>query len=239
VSGDGDFGDEDGDSVLVAEFVLGLLEPAEHARVAALIAANPILQRELRFWEMRLQPLDDEFAEAAPPPGLLATIETRLFGTEPSQGSLARLWNNLVLWRALTAAAIIVAAVGLGVGLLRPVPTSSELANELVASLDAQGSDVKLIAIYDGASATVRLIGLSGGPVPGKDYELWYIHGQSPPVSMGVIPVDARTSIAIGPQAQAAIDPGTVLAVTVEPKGGSPTGAPTGPIVAKGAAIRL
>ena len=63
----------------------------------------------------------------------------------------------------------------------------------------------------------------------------WY--GQT--VSMGVIPVDARSSVTISPEVQAGWDEGSVLAVTLEPQGGAPEGIPTGPIVAKGAVTRI
>jgi anti-sigma-K factor RskA len=53
---------------------------------------------------------------------------------------------------------------------------------------------------------------------------------------MGVIPVDQRTQISLDAETQQKFAEGTILAVTLEPKGGSPTGAATGPIVAMGAA---
>src|SRR5690606_22638623 len=58
-------------------------------------------------------------------------------------------------------------------------------------------------------------------------------------VSMGGIPVDQRTEIELGPEAQTRFEPGTVLAVTLEQKGGSPTGVAQGPIVAVGTATRI
>ena len=51
---------------------------------------------------------------------------------------------------------------------------------------------------------------------------------------MGVIPVDQRNEIPLDAAARAKIDEGTVLAVTLEQKGGSPTGVAQGPIVAAG-----
>ena len=85
----------------------------------------------------------------------------------------------------------------------------------------------------------MKLLGLSGEAVPDKDYELWYIKGDEPAVSMGVVPVDARTEIPLDAEARAKFDEGTVLAVTLEQKGGSPTGVAQGPIVSVGAATRI
>lgn len=239
MSEDGDSIGEGGERVRVAEYVLGLLPAAEHTEMALRIAADPALQREQRLWESRLHALDGGFAETPAPPGTLAAIERRLFGAEPRAEGWAALWSNLVVWRGVAAAAVLVAVAALAINLLRPPPSTADLANQLVAALDAQGSDVKFVAFYSPVSGTVRLVGLGGAAVPDKDYELWYIHGQQAPVSMGVIPVDSHTRIILDPKARAALEPGTVLAVTLEPKGGSPTGSPTGPIVAKGAATAI
>ena len=86
----------------------------------------------------------------------------------------------------------------------------------------------------------MRLIGLSGEAVPDKDYELWYIKGDEPAGIDGRRP--GRRSAPRSrstPEARAKFDEGTVLAVTLEQKGGSPTGVAQGPIVSVGAATRI
>jgi anti-sigma-K factor RskA len=62
---------------------------------------------------------------------------------------------------------------------------------------------------------------------PAKDLELWALSkGATVPVSLGVLPADGRR---IGARAQGR--PDTQLLISLEPKGGSPTGLPTGPVV--------
>jgi anti-sigma-K factor RskA len=56
---------------------------------------------------------------------------------------------------------------------------------------------------------------------------------------MGVIRALARSDVTLSPEITARFGEGTVLAISVEPRGGSPSGAPTGPIVAKGAATPI
>ena len=185
---------------------------------------------------LRLSSLDDEFAEAPAPAGVLERVEARLF---PSAAPPRRvgLWESLAFWRGLAAAGFAVAVVAVGFNLFvpRPLPTGEEL----VAALEAEGSSLKLVAFYDQRAGTVRIAALSGAAVPGKDYELWAIRGASPAVSMGVIPVDSKSDIRLTDALKRDLAPGTVLAVTLEPKGGSPTGVATGPIVAKGVAIPI
>ncbi len=223
----------DGDRLLVAEFALGLLDAGEHARMARRIGADPALARELALWRSRLASLDAEFAETPPPAGVLAKIERRLFAARARTG----FWDSLNFWRGLAAAGLAVAVLAVGYNVL--VPRTPLTGQELVAALEQEGSGVKFVAFYDAAAGTVRLAALSGSAVPDKDFELWAIKGSDAPVSMGVIPVDARSDIALSQTLKAGFGAGTVLAVTLERKGGSPTHAPQGPIVAKGAAVPI
>ncbi|HTM78338.1 MAG TPA: anti-sigma factor [Devosia sp.] len=227
--------DEGGRNALVAEYVLGLLDAGEHARVGRLIEADPGLRRERDFWMARFSALDDEFAETPVPAHLLGAIEARAFG---ETGAAAGWWNSLALWRGIAAGALAVAVVAVGFNVLQPAPSSGVLATQLVAALEQEGSDVKFVALYDGVTGMVRLTALSGDAVADKDFELWAIQGGKP-MSMGVIPVNARSEVGMSAEIAAGWGEGSVLAITLEPKGGSPSGAPTGPIVAKGAVTRI
>ncbi|TIX96857.1 MAG: anti-sigma factor, partial [Mesorhizobium sp.] len=74
----------------------------------------------------------------------------------------------------------------------------------------------------------------SGERAAGKDFELWMIEGKNAPVSMGIIPAGQIAHMTIAPAVQEKLAQGAVLAVSLEPAGGSPTGQPTGPVVAAG-----
>jgi len=230
-------GSED-DQVLVAEFALDLLEGGERATVARRIATEPALAAELKLWRTRLATIDDEFAEVAPPANVLPRVEARLFGSTAASGG--GWWNSLPLWRGLAGAAAAVAIVAIGFNVLQPRFDAQTAATQLVAALQAsEGSGVEFVAFYDTGTQSVRLIGLQGQAIPDKDFELWYIKGEEPAVSMGVIPVDQRVEIPLDASAKAKIGEGTVLAVTLEQKGGSPTGVAQGPIVAVGKATAI
>ena len=228
----------DGDRVLVAEYVLGLLSAAEYATVARRIGSEPVLASELRLWQSRLSSLDGEFAEVPAPAAVLGRLESRLFGST-SVGGLAGWWNSLALWRGLAGAALAVAIVAVGINIATPRLSPQYMATQLVAALKAEGSDVSFVALYNPATGSVRLTSLSGAAVPDKDFELWAIEGENAPVSMGVIPINARSDVKLPDNVAPEFGEGTVLAITLEPKGGSPTGGPTGPVVAAGAATAI
>ena len=231
-------GSED-DQVLVAEYALDLLDGGERAAVARRIAAEPVLAADLKLWRQRLSTLDNEFAEVAAPAGALSRIEARLFGSTAA-GGLTGWWNSLALWRGLAGAAAAVAIVAIGLNLTQPRFDAQTAATQLVAALQAQeGSGVEFVAFYDTGTQSVRLLGLQGQAVPDKDYELWYIATGEAPVSMGVVPVDQRSVMPLDAAGRQKLGEGTVLAVTLEQKGGSPTGAPQGPVVAAGPAMPI
>lgn len=224
-----DMGDGDRRKALVAEYVLGLLGPEDHARVGRQIEADTALQRERDFWSARFAALDGEFAEVVPPAHILQRVETRLFGVEAKSS----IWNSLALWRGITAGALAVAVAAIGINLMQPTQSVTALTTQLVAALEAEGSDVRFLALYDGAG-TVRLTALSGDVNAGQDLELWAIQGGNDPISMGVIPVNARSVVELSEQVRAGWGEGSVLAITLEPQGGAPEGKPTGPVVAAG-----
>jgi len=220
-----------GRNALVAEYVLGLLSEAEHKRIGRLIEDDQSLRAERDFWIARFGELNDEYAETPAPQHIYKAIEARVFGASQQKTGW---WESLTVWRAMAGGAAAVAVAAIGLNLVEPRQDVGALTTQLVAALEEEGSNVKFVALYDG-SGNVRLTALSGEAVPDRDFELWAIQGGNNPVSMGVVPVNARSSVAVPQNVLAGLGDGSVLAITLEPKGGSPTGGPTGPIVAKGA----
>lgn len=119
-----------------------------------------------------------------------------------------------------------------------PVAPPAAAQSQYVALLQTDAASPAFILTVDAATKnfTVRKVGAE--PQAGKSYELWIVSDKlQRPRSLGVIGSNDFTSRA----ALAAYDPDVVnqatYAVTVEPEGGSPTGAATGPIVFTGKLI--
>jgi anti-sigma-K factor RskA len=68
----------------------------------------------------------------------------------------------------------------------------------------------------------------------GRTPELWVIPADGKPRSLGVVPEKAAAAMTVPPEHRAMLAEGVTLAVSLEPEGGSPTGAPTGPVVMTG-----
>ncbi|MER9306758.1 anti-sigma factor [Mesorhizobium sp. M0293] len=224
-----------GDDLLAAEYVLGVLDADERQIASRRIDAETDFARLVDGWEVNFSPLAAAYPEIEPPASVKPAIDRRLFASTASMTTPVQprsLWSSLAFWRGLAAAAVAALAIYIAVPILNP-PVEQPQAR-LVASLAAEGSDVKYLAVYDAAQHEVGLSHVSGERAAGKDFELWMIEGKNAPVSMGVIPAGATARIIVSPAARQKLAQGAVLAVSLEPSGGSPTGQPTGPVVAAG-----
>ncbi|MFG6083345.1 anti-sigma factor [Paracoccus litorisediminis] len=225
-----DRSDDGGDDFLAAEFALGVLPGVELAALARRAEMDPAFARAVADWEERLLPLADGYAPADLPPGVKQTLDRHLFGIAgpaPRPG----FWASLALWRGLAGTAMAAFLLALIVPQLMPKPAPPP---DVMASLSAKASDVHYMAVYDAGTGTVRLAHMSGTPAAGRVFELWVVEGSAAPVSLGVIPTGAMVRIPISDAFRALLTSRAQMAISLEPPGGSPTGQPTGAVVAVG-----
>ena len=120
---------------------------------------------------------------------------------------------------ALVGAAAAVLAAVVVVGELRPPPQT-----EFVAVLTAGGDSPAFVATVDTAAGTISVRRVAEAAPADKSYELWSIAPNEAPKSLGVVEqVSLTQPLPVSPSGD-----DLTLAITLEPKGGSPTGAPTG-----------
>lgn len=226
---------EEGDDSLAAEFALGGLPPDVQAVLARRVETDPQFAARVAHWEERLVPLADGFRPVDLPPAVKRALDLRLFG-DAAHGALRRgLWSSLALWRGIAGAAT---AAFLALLIYLPqqaIPPSDRLA----ASLQAEGSSVTYLVLYDSATGSVSLAHLSGDAVQGRDFQLWVAKGAEAPVSLGVIPAGVSTHVEIPDHIRALMTNAAHMAISLEPAGGSPTGQPTGPVLAVGDLLNI
>jgi anti-sigma-K factor RskA len=167
-----------------------------------------------------------------PPAAVLDAVERRLF---PADRQTAGLWRSLPFWRGLTAALFCALVAGLGLYAAAPWRASGPPAASYVAALSGPADALRLVAYYDAATGALKLNRVNGVPASGRDFELWLIAGSEPPVSLGVLPRQSMATLSVPPALAGKLGPEAVLAVSDEPQGGSPTGLPTGAVLATGA----
>jgi anti-sigma-K factor RskA len=212
---------------LAAEYVLGTLDVDERRAAEARVAADSSFRAKVAAWEKRLQPLADAETPVAVPPTTFAAIERRIAG-EARPGSapnVIQLRRQLRNWRVgaglATAAAVALLAV-VTFDWTRPAQT------EFVAMLTPDGGKPAFVLTVDTAKNTLSIRRVVDAAPTDKSYELWAVEPGEKPKSMGVVDqASFTTPLPYKPQ-------DLVFAISLEPKGGSPTGVATGPIVFSG-----
>jgi anti-sigma-K factor RskA len=225
---------------LAAEYVLGTLQGAARARFQSLMRYDPGLRSVVADWEGRLTPLAHAGADIAPPERVWQALSKRLAG-EPRR---TRWWESLALWRGLAATG---AALALALAIMIGISPESEPPMSMIAVMnDTQGRPAMTVswpsmqAVRDRPFLRIRVIQEHPVMASGTAWELWMLPGgEGSPVSLGLITTDVDQVMELKPELAARIERASGIAMTVEPKGGSPTGQPTGPMVMKGPCVKL
>ena len=216
---------------LAAEYALGTLRGRARRRFEALLPAHPALRRAVAQWQWRLEPLVSSVAEVEPPPRVWQAIERRLFGHQTAQTRAPRWWQALGVWRGISAFAT-VAALALLFALNQVPPAQAPIVVVLAANPETRAAlEASFVASVspDGRALVLRPVGNVALPA-GRALELWAVPPDGAPRSLGLVREAGATTLLRA----RLLDNTAAFAVSVEPQGGSPTGAPTGPIVSVG-----
>lgn len=234
-----DNGPENGsDDIFAAEYVLGVLPSGERLAATHRIETDRDFALLVERWEIDLSSLAHAYPEVEAPSSVKAALDKRLFSVVPESndaqtGSIARgFLSSLAFWRALAITALAALTLYVALPLINPPADVPDM--RLVASLAPKDSNVHYFVVYDARMSDVGLSHVTGERAEGRDFELWVIAGGQDPVSLGIIPSGTNVHLAVDDAMRSHIGSGAVFAISQEPAGGSPTGQPTGPVVAAG-----
>ncbi len=219
----------DDGNLIAAEYVLGVLGAAERREVELRLAQEPALASEVAFWEERLAGLTDAVAPVAPPQAAWSRIETAI-GTAPRPPSV---WQSLTFWRSFAIASATLAAASIAalvyIGLVPNAPAP------LMATLSGSAGQPNFVATVTATGNTLVIVPAALLTNDPRAYELWLIpSGETRPRSLGLVQPGQPIRLDIPSDLAGRVTPDATLAVSLEPPGGSPTGLPTGPVVAAG-----
>jgi len=225
--GSGEHGDH-----AAAEYVLGVLSAAERRAAELRIEREPAFAAEVAFWEARLVGLADQVAPVTPPAEVWRRIEATLATPAPFVAR-AGLLQSLAFWRICAIGAAAVAAASLAA--LIYVAELPRAAAPLLARLDQPSGQPEFLAAANPADGSVTVVpaALLTGQQQ-RSYELWVIPPGGPPHSLGLVDPERPVKVVVPPELLPHVSAGSTLAITLEPPGGSPTGKPTGPVIANG-----
>ncbi|CAN7598780.1 anti-sigma factor [Pseudoduganella sp. LjRoot289] len=223
---------------LAAEFVLGTLKGGARRRFEGWLHGDAALRRTVAEWEERLLPLSEFAGEQAPRAEVWRGIERRLNLAPPAPAWQFWRRESLDFWRALSMASGAVAALAVvfAVSLTRAPETP---AINYAATLTDEQSQTAILLTGDSRRHTldVRVVN-SVAVAADKTLQLWAIPKQGNPRSLGILPDNRSARLALSERAIG----GDVqlLAISLEPKGGSPNpDGPTGPVLYKGNWVKL
>jgi anti-sigma-K factor RskA len=231
-------GDRARDEVLAGEYVLGVLSAEKRAGVEARIRRDRSFAAIVARWEENLSPLNEEYEAIAPPDFILPMVERRVLSARRRQahgGTLAALWGSLALWRFVALASLFLFAGTMFFNARQPAAMAPQPLRPL-AELSGESNAVSLAARYDASNGRLRLTPIATATQDQHSLELWAIDGADPAVSLGILPQSGEGELSVPEALRPKLKDGVTLAVSLEPYGGSPSGAPTGPVLAKGKA---
>ena len=231
--------------LIAAEYVLGTLPADERAAAALRALKDKSLAEAIDAWSRRLGPL----AEAIPPREAPATVwpeikaridalEEVLQTPEQTKTKIIGIERRLRQWRgAAIAASALAASLMLFVGYREVVHPPEKT---LVAVLQKDAQSPAFLVSVDLETRVLTIRAVAAEPQRGKSYELWLVNDElRTPRSLGI--VGDKPFTVVHPQL-AGYSPQVIeqatLAVSLEPEGGSPTGAPTGPVLFAGKLIQ-
>jgi anti-sigma-K factor RskA len=231
-------------SRLASEYVLGTLRGGARRRFAQMMQSDAALRHAVTAWEQHLTPLAEHIPAVNPPKRVWNNIESRISGGASARATQARteatpttggFWSSLTFWRGLGFAATSLAAV-----LLAFILRTSPAANTepmMMAVLEDKGEARMIVEQPKSGYLMVKMVKPWVGGED-KSMELWVIPKDGAPRSLGLVNDTGETKLA-KPDMDIRLTDGTVFALSKEPKGGSPTGAPTGMVLCKGVIARM
>lgn len=231
---------EDEDRELAAEYVLGTLPAGERRRVELALPHDAALRAAVQEWEQRLLPLTRLAEPVEPSPELWTRVEASLAGAAAPARAVptappVRWWENLKLWRGLAAAGFAAAAM---LAVVPRLQTPPEATPRYMVVLAAPGNMTPGWILQAQAGGALKLVPLGTTAVASdKALQLWTkADTWKGPVSLGLVQPGQPVEVSLAKLPP--LQPNQLFEITLEPKGGSPIGRPTGPILYIGRAVR-
>jgi anti-sigma-K factor RskA len=209
---------------LAAEYVLGTLRGRARLRFEALMSRQPYLADVVKQWEVALAPLAERIAPMEAPSRVWKEIEARIT-PRPTEAR-----SNF--WRAFGLVAGGVASVLFAFFVW--ISTGPRVEPMFVAVLtETNASPRMVVSMHEPNLLRVRMLKPWSG-MEKQSLELWALSHDGKPRSLGLV-VNAMgdTMMRIEPT-DPRMQGAKMLAVSMEPMGGSRTGAPTGAVVCSG-----
>jgi anti-sigma-K factor RskA len=227
----------EGDRLAAAEYVLGVLGPLERRQVEQRIIHDQPFAAEVQFWEERLGSLADAVEPVEPPERAWRRIARAL--RVPDTTPRESLWQNLTFWRSFAIGSAALAALSLGALVFVEISPAPRESAPLLATLGASTGQPTFVAAVSAGGTSMMVVPAALLTSDPRAMELWLIPSGDKPHSLGLLQPGRPVRVEVPRDLTGRINADAALAVSMEPPGGSPTGQPTGPVIASGKLVSL
>jgi anti-sigma-K factor RskA len=210
---------------LAAQYVLGTLRGRARRRFERLCARNGKALDAVRRWEDRLVDLLAGVVPVAPSAVVWDQIKFRVRRDRALRPK--RVGATFGNWRFALAAGIAALAIafglwtGFGPGSMEQIATVLDQQHQMWSIEATRGRGELRVNAGDNLMLD-----------PARAYELWALPGAgAAPVSLGLMPKSGQWTLQLNDAQRLALSRSKQIAISLEPPGGSPTGAPTGPVL--------
>lgn len=219
---------------LAAEYVLGTLNGSARRRFERLMREHSMVRTQVSRWQKHLDPLAFSLPPVKPPERVWRNISARLGIVQPLAPEKRGWWHSLNFWR-YTSGFALAAVLLLSFTIVTEKPLQDQPSTAaLVAVLNNSQTEPVLLAHFDVQHQQLHLSSVGSFQAPSdRDYELWTL-ADGKPRSLGVLSRTTERFVALDAQHMRQLQGSQMLAVSLEPRGGSPTGSPTGPVLLTG-----
>ena len=224
--------------LLAAEYALGVLEAEALVEARGLLAADPAFAVAVAQWQDRLAPMLDEIGHQAPPAQVWERVRAAIADAAPAETNVVALKRRLGFWRGASAAATAVAASLLLLvafdATRAPVTLGAPEGPAMAAVLVGSDRQMVMSASWRRGGDELMVMAGAGPAPPGHSHEVWVIPADGRPRSLGLVSSGDAKMMPVAAPMRPHLSEAATLAVSLEPAGGSPTGLPTGPVIASG-----
>jgi anti-sigma-K factor RskA len=209
---------------LAAEYVLGTLRGRARSRFEAMLGADRALAAVVARWEEALTPLASAVPAVDPPQRVWSGIQSRIAPAGLARAPSSGFWRGFGLIAGGLASVLLAFFVWISTG-----PRGEPV---FVAVL-ADTAPRMVVSMHHPDLLRVRVV-KPWGNMQNQSLELWAMPKDGKPRSLGLVGNASGDTMIRMSASDPRVSDASMLAVSMEPVGGSPTGQPTGAVVCSG-----
>lgn len=223
--------DSEHESLAAAEYVLGLTDDKTRQQLNKRLNDDAEFAAQVQRWQKAFSGIDATTHAVTPPAAIWQRIELHLKGPQKAANA-ARTRTPSLLWLGWGLAAVMTGLV-IFTHVMKP-DTPDVL--QPIAVLSGTQPDAQFVVSLDKSKSVIQVSALNVALPQNKNLQLWVIKGSAAPQSLGLI---NSPNSSVFPLSSGPLDNQTVLAISLEPIGGSRQAGPSGPVIFQGKVTAL